>query len=311
MQTRSTSVKCTAPCAVAQQCKIQQIRRNHMRQPFRSLHSRSACGSQQVVQASCTNSSNSVEQRQELQLDRRALLLALVAAPGLAQLQPAYAEAPSLTSYKDKSDEFSLSVPSNWVAGEGAAAGGKGYTGASGVRRALAWYPEGDLDTNLTIVITNVGADFTRLGSFGDAEQFGGTLVAQMDRSYLNRSWNKPKTPVQSELWPQLPSRVQLMTLGTPGCSPSLCISYANHAAQEAKLLDAKAKNNMYFIEYTVKKPSQEQKHLLSAVALGFNGRYNRLYTVTGQCKESELSQYKGTLQTVLQSFAPPSLPPY
>lgn len=29
----------------------------------------------------------------------------------------------------------------------------------------------------------------------------------------------------------------------------------------------------MYFIEYTVKKPSQEQKHLLSAVALGFNGR--------------------------------------
>lgn len=58
-------------------------------------------------------------------------------------------------------------------------------------------YPEGDLDTNLTIVITNVGADFTRLGSFGDAEQFGGQLVAQMDRSYLNRSWNKPKTPPQ------------------------------------------------------------------------------------------------------------------
>jgi len=40
-------------------------------------------------------------------------------------------------------------------------------------------------------------------------------------------------------------------------------------------LLDAKARNNMYFIEYTVKKPSQEQKHLLSAVALGFNGRYH------------------------------------
>ena len=37
---------------------------------------------------------------------------------------------------------------------------------------------------------------------------------------------------LQNELWPQLPSRVQLMTLGTPGCSPSLCVSYANHAAQ-------------------------------------------------------------------------------
>lgn len=42
---------------------------------------------------------------------------------------------------------------------------------------------------------------------------------------------------------------------------------------QEAKLIEAKARNNMYFIEYTVKKPAQEQKHLLSAVALGFNGR--------------------------------------
>ena len=50
-----------------------------------------ACGSQQVVQVACTSSNNSVEQRQEHQLDRRALLLALVAAPGLAQLQPAYA----------------------------------------------------------------------------------------------------------------------------------------------------------------------------------------------------------------------------
>ena len=43
---------------------------------------------------------------------------------------------------------------------------------------------------------------------------------------------------------------------------------------QEAKLLEAKSRNNMYFIEYTVTKPAQEQKHLMSAVALGFNGRY-------------------------------------
>ncbi len=39
--------------------------------------------------------------------------------------------------------------------------------------------------------------------------------------------------------------------------------------------------------------------------------RYNRLYTVTGQCKESQLQEYKGTLQSVLQTFAPPALPPY
>ena len=32
--------------------------------------------------------------------------------------------------------------------------------------------------------------------------------------------------------WPQLPSRVRLMTLGNPGCAPVLSVSYANHAAQ-------------------------------------------------------------------------------
>ncbi|KAL3146573.1 hypothetical protein ABBQ32_000813 [Trebouxia sp. C0010 RCD-2024] len=262
---------CPVACARTERFTQQPCRRVSMPQCFKAVHQSSAGSRRQQTRASCKSGNEAVAQT-----NRRALLLALVAAPGLAQLQPAHAEAPSLTTYKDKSDEFSLSVPANWVAGEGAAAGGKGYTGASGTRRALAWYPEGDLDTNLTIVITNVGADFTRLGSFGDAEQFGGNVVAQMDRSYLNRSWNKPKSPVQ-----------------------------------EAKLLDAKSRNNMYFIEYTVKKPSQEEKHLLSAIALGFNGRYNRLYTVTGQCRESELKDYKSTLQSVLQSFSPPQLPPY
>ena len=51
---------------------------------------------------------------------------------------------------------------------------------------------------------------------------------------------------------------------------------------QEAKLLDAKSRNNMYFIEYTVTKPAQEQKHLLSAVALGFNGRYRSIAAAAG-----------------------------
>lgn len=87
----------------------------------------------------------------------------------------------------------------------------------------LIWlprYPEGDLDTNLTIVITNVGADFTRLGSFGDAEQFGGNVVAQMDRSYLNRSWNKPKSPVQV-LLTFMPSAIPVTEVDT---KPTACM---------------------------------------------------------------------------------------
>jgi len=51
--------------------------------------------------------------------------------------------------------------------------------------------------------------------------------------------------------------------------------------------------------------------NMLQTRTIAMTCRYNRLYTVTGQCKESELSEYKGTLQSVLQSFAPPALPPY
>lgn len=43
---------------------------------------------------------------------------------------------------------------------------------------------------------------------------------------------------------------------------------------QKAKLLDAKSRSGMYFLEYTVQKPEEtEPRHFLSAVALGFNGR--------------------------------------
>ena len=43
---------------------------------------------------------------------------------------------------------------------------------------------------------------------------------------------------------------------------------------QVAKLLDAKARSNMFFLEYTVQKVDEDQpRHFLSAVSLGYNGR--------------------------------------
>ncbi len=51
-------------------------------------------------------------------------------------------------------------------------------------------------------------------------------------------------------------------------------ISSIDCAAQRAKLLDAKSRSGMYFLEYTVQKPEEtDPRHFLSAVALGFNGR--------------------------------------
>ena len=43
---------------------------------------------------------------------------------------------------------------------------------------------------------------------------------------------------------------------------------------QVAKMLDARARANMCFLEYTVQKPDEDQlRHFLSAVSLGYSGR--------------------------------------
>ena len=48
---------------------------------------------------------------------------------------------------------------------------------------------------------------------------------------------------------------------------------------QVARLLDARARANMFFLEYTVQKPDEDQpRHFLSAVSLGYNGRRATAY---------------------------------
>jgi len=64
-------------------------------------------------------------------------------------------------------------------------------------RPAARRYPEaGGADTNVTVLVTNVGADYTKLGSFGSAQDFGQNLVVSMDRTYLLRR-RKNVGPVQ------------------------------------------------------------------------------------------------------------------
>lgn len=60
-----------------------------------------------------------------------------------------------------------------------------------GERRTVAWFPDdrsiSPRDLNVTVVITNVSVEFTKLGSFGTAYQFGSSLVNSQDRAYLDR----------------------------------------------------------------------------------------------------------------------------
>ncbi|MEW5316020.1 MAG: hypothetical protein WDW38_007412 [Sanguina aurantia] len=181
----------------------------------------------------------------------------------------------SLATYTDTADRFTLEVPSDWQQGEGVLGGNSSFSGASGGRRTIAWFPsDGDGNTSLSIVITNVSVEFTKLGSFGSAYQLGTNLVNIQDKSNLLRQpkWARKKEDI----------------------------------IQIALLVDAKESRDMYQIEYTVRKEEEAQRHLYSVLALAPNGRYNRLYTVTAQCLEQDLPTLKPVLSAMLASFTPP-----
>lgn len=79
--------------------------------------------------------------------------------------------------------------------------------------------------------------------------------------------------------------------------------SYLRKPGQRAELIAAKSARNMYFVEYTVQKPGEQKVHLLSAVAIHFNGIYNQLYTLTAQYVEDDAELYESTIRKVFDSF--------
>ncbi|GFP87195.1 psbp domain-containing protein 3 chloroplastic [Phtheirospermum japonicum] len=113
----------------------------------------------------------------------------------------------------------------------------------------------------VSIAITGLGADFTRLESFGKVDAFAETLIGGLDRS-----WQRP-----------------------PGVA--------------AKLIDSKAANGLYYIEYTLKSPGESRRHLLSVLGIANNGIYNRLYTLTGQFVDEEEEKFGTKIQKAVSSF--------
>ncbi|XVF74058.1 hypothetical protein PTKIN_Ptkin13bG0031100 [Pterospermum kingtungense] len=154
--------------------------------------------------------------------------------------------------YTDELNKFKIFIPQDWQVGAGEPNGFKSIT---------AFYPEEAANSNVSIVITGLGPDFTRMESFGKVEAFADTLVSGLDRS-----WQRP-----------------------PGVT--------------AKLIDCKAANGFYYIEYTLQNPGESRKHLFSAIGMASNGWYNRLYTVTGQFVQEEEEKYGSRIEKVVSSF--------
>ena len=227
--------------------------------------SRCECSSYSQTQISRTG---------ERSLPRRRLFQGAISLSVISFLEgavPALAEE-DLIDYEDLSAGFSLSYPSNWTGSEA-----QSKNKVSVAERTLVWYPEDVLprDVNVTLLINNAGADYTKLGSFGTVEEFGANLVNSMDRRYLLRG-----------------SRLRQMR---------------NDDVQTADLISAKSERGMYSIEYLLKKPNEEAKRLLSLIALRFDGTYNRLYTLTAQCTDTDYAKYQADIQRIMNSFKPPA----
>ncbi|EOY15897.1 Photosystem II reaction center PsbP family protein isoform 6 [Theobroma cacao] len=154
-------------------------------------------------------------------------------------------------SYRPQHEE--KKKPLDWQVGAGEPNGFKSIT---------AFFPEEEAaNSNVSVVITGLGPDFTRMESFGKVEAFADTLVSGLDRS-----WQRP-----------------------PGVA--------------AKLIDCKAANGFYYIEYTLQNPGESRKHLFSAIGMASNGWYNRLYTVTGQFVDDEAEKYGSRIEKAVSSF--------
>lgn len=201
-------------------------------------------------------------------LTSTAAVSAMLSAP-----LPALAGDEATSKYEDPVDKWTMAIPADWELGFGEA------DGSAATRRVVAFYPkDSDATVNVTVVCTNVAADFTKMGSFGTPYEFGTRLVGSLDRSYVGK---KPKF------------------LGGNG--------QGDGSGQRATLISTGSTKDMYNIEYNLEKPDEFNRRLYQVVGLSFNGVYNRLYTVTAQVPAEKSSEdVKKVLSTMLASFEMP-----
>ncbi|CAH1440744.1 unnamed protein product [Lactuca virosa] len=119
-------------------------------------------------------------EEQSLKVQRRDLLLHTVfGALSVPAMVPfAYAEEEGFQIYSDDVNKFKITIPQDWQIG-----GGEG----NDFKSVTAFYPSEASNSNVSVVITGLGADFTKLESFGKVDGFAENLVSGLDRS-----WQKP-----------------------------------------------------------------------------------------------------------------------
>jgi len=226
---------------------------------------------------------------------RRRSLLALGAAGTLLALLPprpataALDQAPATIPLPGEGPSpYSLTLPPGWAPATGVSPGG------GGGRPTLAWFPPPSSPgappsdgASVSLLATPLGADYTQLGSFGDAGGFGANLIASSDQSF------------------------RLRGRGGPGGEPVDPVS-----VQTASLVDARAATaangaQVYRIDYALKRAGEAApRSFWTAVSIGPapDGRgHAALYTLTAQVPAAALTpELERALIGVVDSFVPP-----
>lgn len=223
--------------------------------------------------------------RRQLLLSTTSLLL-LTATPDLPPAQADSSSTSTSTLYVDPEDKFQLEVPSNWSTGSGDLFGDPSsssqtnrFSNGAGLKRVVAFYPPDTPSVSISITASTVGPDYTSLGSFGSAIDWGEKLVSIMDRSYLLRA-------------PEL-IRQRAAARG--------------EFATTATLLGVKESRGMYIAEYVTGAEGQPTRKVTTAAAMGNNGRLNKLYTINVSAPEGEEYRLYGeVLKRAVDSFKAP-----
>jgi hypothetical protein len=243
---------------------MRRARRSRHASPRAAATTHGACASADVL-----------ENHRDGARSRRALLastLVAVGASAVVEPEAARAEA-TLTTYEDEKLKFKVRYPSDWTTSTGSTPASEEILGG-GARDVFTISPSGAnvRDVNVTIVATPAGADFTKMGSLGDAYGFGYGLVVPL---------NKPRAKKGQE------DRIQF-----------------------AELVDSVGKGDYYKVEYKFAKPSTGINSIFFVLAgLGYDGRVSHLYTTTAQYPRAEEDKWRAQVEAIVDSVVyPPTL---
>ena len=249
------------------------LQRAHVRAPTRRARRSGRASPRASATARDVGASADVpESHRDGSSSRRALLasaLVVVGASAMGEPEAARAEA-ALTTYEDDKLKFKVQYPSDWTTSTGETPASEEILGG-GARDLFTISPPGAnvRDVNVTIVATPAGADFTKMGSLGDAYGFGYGLVVPL---------NKPRAKKGQE------DRIQF-----------------------AELIDSVGKGDYYKVEYKFAKPSTGINSIFFVLAgLGYDGRVSHLYTATAQYPRAEEDKWRAQVEAIIDSVVYP-----